>query len=110
MVVKSVGIGLNLYGLLVSGLRGRVSNEPLIAFNAVILAHGTEHGAQNAFFGLRDVLKGSAVCFGADRSLNPNRKEGVGEVVKDLLLVPFLFALVALAGFLVIQIMFRFAA
>jgi hypothetical protein len=109
MVEKSVGIGLNLCGLLVSGLRGRVSNEPL-ALNAVIIAYGTEHGARNAFFGLRDVLKGSAVCFGADRSLNPNRKEGVGEVVKDLFLVPFLFALVALAGFLVIQIMFRFAA
>jgi len=92
-----------------SGLRGRVSNEPL-ALNAVIIAHGTEYGVQYAFFGLRDVLKGSAVCFAADRSLNPNRKEGVGEVVKDLFLVPFLFALVALAGFLVIQIMFRFAA
>ena len=35
MVEKSVGIGLNICGLLASGLRGRVSNEPL-ALNTVI--------------------------------------------------------------------------
>ena len=65
---KSVGIGLNLYGLLVSGLRGRVSNEPL-ALNAVIIAQGTEYGAQSAF-GLRNVPLSSAVCFATDRSLD----------------------------------------
>ena len=47
MVVKSVGIGLNLYGLLVIGLRGRVSNEPL-ALNAVIIAQGTEEQVPEA--------------------------------------------------------------
>ena len=59
MVEKSVGIGLNLCGLLVSGLRGRVSNEPL-ALNAEIIAQGTEHRAQSTF-GLRNVPFGSAV-------------------------------------------------
>jgi hypothetical protein len=47
MVEKSVDIGLNLCGLLVSGLRGRVSNEPL-ALNAVIMAQGTEQGVLSA--------------------------------------------------------------
>ena len=36
--------------------------------------------------------------------------KGVGDIVTDLFRVPFLFALAALAGFLVIQIMFRYAA
>ena len=48
MLEKSVGIGLNLCGLLVSGLRGRVSNEPL-ALNAVIIAQGTEQGVHHAW-------------------------------------------------------------